>query len=205
LWYDAGTGVALRLRHPAFMDNALSRSPNDASAILTLDLNAETLVVWPGDSLLGRVSGVVKASVYLLVGPHHGAPQDGTRVAVRAALDALLPTTCFVSVGTGNRYSHPSPKYVTDLAGRDCRVSCTQMTLQCDRERVHKCKHVMNTSGYYGLPAPAIGVFCGGHVRLTVSHEGLEFDRYRDEHRQRLAEDAAKGRRLLCLPWAEVA
>lgn len=204
LWSDAGIGAELCLRHPTFTGNVVSRSPNDASAILTLEVDTNPLVVWTGDAPLGRISRFVGASVCLLFGPHHGAPRGDRRNVIRQALASLAPTSSFISVGTGNSYSHPSPKYIADLAKRGCRVACTQMTDHCDRERVHKGRHVMNTSGYLGLPAPANGVFCRGHVRLTVSASGVVFDRYQGEHRKRLAEDAVQGRRLLCLPPSEV-
>lgn len=200
LWQDSRLGVALRLRHPAFCDNVQCRSPNDASAILTLELNSRILLLWPGDARLARVSAVAGSKVQWLFGPHHGAPQDKmSRPAMRAAIGALAPMECLVSVGTGNRYSHPNRNYIRDLVCNGCHVSCTQMTLHCDRERVNKGHHVMNTSGYFGLPAPANGVFCRGHVRVVVSSEGLGLDCYHEEHRRRLAEDVAKRRRILCM------
>ena len=199
LWRDGTLYLTLVLRHPQFMENQQSRSPNDASAILTLDLADRTLIAWPGDATVARIAGVVPPAPVMLFGPHHGAPQDRKNQRFDANLQALSPANCFVSLGTKNhKDKHPNPVYVEHLTANGCRVVCSQMTRNCDAARVRNGQHIMTTSGYFGLPAPAQGVFCRGHVRLTVSAVGVTNDRYQSEHHRRLAEDKAKGRRLLC-------
>ncbi len=199
LWSFQNRGLALTLRHPSFKQNVQSRSPNSTSAILTLDMATGTLIAWPGDAKLARTVEVIDSQVSLLLGPHHGAPQDNGKAILDRCIDRLGPNDCLISVGTNNGHSHPKPQYIKTLALAGCRVSCTQMTLHCDRERVNGGQHVMNSSGYLGLPAPGTGVFCRGHVRLAISPEGIEFDRYHDEHRERLEKELSRGRRLLCL------
>ncbi len=199
LWRDDSLNLRLLLRHPQFVDNIQSRSPNDASAILTLDQAEKTLVTWPGDASLSRIVGVTPHSPELLFGPHHGAPQDRKNQQFSNNLHAVAPRNCFISVGTKNhKDKHPNPLYVGQLTGNGCHVICSQMTTNCDAERIRNKQHVMNTNGYYGLPAPAQGVFCRGHVRMTVSSDGLEHDHYHKEHIRRLLGQKKIGRRLLC-------
>ena len=192
--------LSLRLYHPTFEENYRANTPNATSAILALEQDGNTLVVWPGDARLAKVADVIDGPICLLFGPHHGAPQDPKRTDQQNSIDQMIPNNCLISVGTQNGHNHPSPKYIKDLNERGCRVKCTQMTCQCDRERVNKKQHLMNSSGYFALPAPKTGVFCRGHVRLTATPTELVFDRYHEEHTKRLDREARRRRRILCVP-----
>jgi hypothetical protein len=175
------------------MENLRSSSPNRASAVMCLRANGTPLVVWPGDSPVRRVATHVTrvGRPHILMGPHHGAPEDRKQMGFAASVADVAPRCGFISLGTdkhaGNTYGHPSAGYVRALRASGCRVVCSQITVQCDRKRAVSGEHVMNTTALYGLPAPP-GVYCRGHMRVVVDGSNLTMDEHDSEHLHKVSQ-----------------
>lgn len=90
----------------------------DCTALLTGDAESEQL-----DQLLALGS---VGKVDLLKAGHHGSKACVTQEQLRA----FRPAACFISVGEGNRYGHPSPQVVQQL--QDAGVQVFRTDLQGD-------------------------------------------------------------------------
>ena len=202
LWEDSSRTIKLLLLHPNIIQAAKSKSHNSASAVLALCVHDSNIIVWGGDASLSCVAKATVGVTQWLFGPHHGAPQDPkqNRKNMRENISTLSPCDAFISVGSTNGHKHPTPQYIIALRKKHCRVNCTQMTSFCNSARVSSQSHLMNTSGYFGLPAPFTGVFCRGHVRLNITPTGeIIPDEYHVEHLRLLIEEKRNTKRLLCL------
>jgi competence protein ComEC len=111
-----GDGITrLAVRYPSMLQTAGRNTNNEISAVITLEQSCDgkALVVWGGDTLLSTVADVCcKANPKILVGPHHGAPQDAPNkeTTFRPYLEAIQPQALFVSVSKSNQYGHPKKK-----------------------------------------------------------------------------------------------
>lgn len=183
LWSN-GT-LSLVLKHPNITGNLTQESCNDASAIISLRGVDNDLVIWGGDARFNRVTEVNDPNAEILFGPHHGAPQDKNKCNLKMDVSILKPKRCFISVGSNNNYHHPISRYIKALAQNNTYITCSQITQDCDRTKVLNKKHVVNTNGYYALPAPQ-GVFCRGHLRFYIDGENFIEDKYTAMHKQRI-------------------
>ena len=116
VWKDDALSGQLIPVFPTMSGNVQATTPNRTSAVLSLQLNGKTEIIWPGDSTLGRVASVCSGtSPHVLFGPHHGAPEDYHEQVAVTSLAAINARRAFISVGTKNGYSHPRPKYLQRL------------------------------------------------------------------------------------------
>lgn len=207
LWRDDATNTQLRIGHPGFSQNVQAGDPNDSSGVILLEAGNACLFAWPGDLQLRKAADVLKGSrPWMISGPHHGGPSDYPSKTVRKALRkksraaatlrmkeirsaaaALSPVRASVSVGTTNPYHHPRPGYLRLLASLETRVTCSQLTLCCERKRVLEGRHVMQGSALLGLRGPRTGVSCRGAMRLYVNGGALVPDEFDRMHLERVA------------------
>lgn len=196
LWQDDDGYNKLVIRYPHFLENVLDQTPNDSSAILTLENPDTVYIIWSGDAPLKRLSTICKGlNPELLFGPHHGAPIDkakNDRSFLKSCIKQIKPKRCFISVGTSNPYSHPNPQYLKRLDECKCHISCSQLTAKCDLDLIVHNKSIMNTSGYYALPCPSKGCFCRGHMRIKISEGNFIDDIYTAKHRILIKEKVHK-------------
>jgi len=204
LWSHDESKTILRVIHPGFSDNIEASSPNDASAIIVLEVGDKRLIVWPGDLQIRKTAEITSEnSGEVLVGPHHGGPSDYPSRAVRRSLgpqnagkrrlevnDAtslITPKRLWISVGTNNTYSHPRPGYLNLMANKGARVVCSQLSFCCDRNNIKFNKAVLKGSALHGLPAARSGVSCRGTMRLYLKGDQLLPDKYDSEHLLRVS------------------
>ncbi len=185
LWQE--NELVIILRYPDLMGNIKSKSPNDASAILTLQSGSNVHIMWTGDAPIERVAMVAgNFNPKVLFGPHHGAPIDKQKPSFFNWIESIGAEFCYLSLGSHNGHNHPNPRYVKGLRDSGVCISCSQITKHCSADIVNSGKHVMNTNGYYGLPVPSTGVYCRGHVKLYINEGQLEFDEYHKEHQEKV-------------------
>lgn len=188
VWRDNTLPGELLPVFPTMSGNVLANTPNRTSGILSLRLNDQTQIVWPGDSTLARLEEVCSGtSPHVLFGPHHGAPEDYRGQAAVAALNAVSPARGFISVGTKNGYSHPRPKYLQRLERVGCQLVCSQITSFCDRDTtIHNPRPIMGTHLTLGLRPPRRGIACRGAWRISWNGSAFESDGLDDEHLLRI-------------------
>lgn len=190
--YSAGSEKLLIYAvHPDFvttLHNQLKKvpKPNDVCAVLCLDVNAQTRLIWAGDAPMRIVADKCEGkSPQMMVGPHHGAPTDKNRKTYNAQFDRVKPEDVFVSVGTDNTYDHPIKNFIDQHSQRGRRVTCSQM-VKCDDRRVEHGRHVMRQHLELGHVPPLNpgAVTCRGPIRFTwKSDKGcFEHDKYHAEH-----------------------
>jgi beta-lactamase superfamily II metal-dependent hydrolase len=135
----------LSLLHPTYHDNLAGlgqherrpTGPNRTSAVLRLcDVSGTGLGLWSGDLpaeawevLLTRIN----CRAQWFVAPHHGSGSGWSTPSISAVLNAVDPAWMVVSVGSVNRYGHPSSDWIKAATARKTRAVCTQLTLQCHR------------------------------------------------------------------------
>jgi competence protein ComEC len=192
LTLQSGTILAedddLRLiaRHPDFISAYDAKTPNSASSILSLESKKDdkVFIVWGGDALLKTIGSLYKNGMpSILMGPHHGAPQDKPSTSIEFAkkLRLIAPQTLFVSVGSSNRHDHPNRDFIVGASKKGIGVCCSQITKKCLREG-QKAKPIFQGSGRLGLPAPAGSVPCRGTMRVFASTSGVMYDRLQGEY-----------------------
>jgi beta-lactamase superfamily II metal-dependent hydrolase len=188
IWKDDALKARLVTVYPGFSASILAANPNEASGIICLEVNGKVLVIWPGDSMIGRVAAECgRAKPFVLHGPHHGAPSDFRSRESLAAIQELEPMRAFISVGTTNRYSHPRAKYIRRLGRTRCHVVCSQLTSRCDRLTTQRGDHVLQAEALLGLRPPRRGTSCRGAWRLELHGDTLVPDKWDAEHMSRIA------------------
>jgi competence protein ComEC len=189
IWNDRSLEAELLVVFPTMSANVLAANPNSTSGILSLGLRNKTEIIWPGDSSLGRVASRCSGTrPYLLFGPHHGAPEDYRLASAITSISSVSPSGVFISVGTGNRYSHPRPKYIQRLERLGCQVVCSQLTAYCERKaNVQAGIAVLPSHFLLGLRPPRKGTSCRGAMRLTWNGYSFERDGLDDEHFKRIS------------------
>ena len=182
IYQDALYRIAVR--YPSPLQTSGKKTNNGVSAIVSLETNEKNaMVVWGGDTLLSTVSeycSQTKPSV--LVGPHHGAPQDSIgkdKNLYRKCLTEISPETLFVSVGRGNTYGHPRRGYVEAAAKSGITICCSEVAGQC--RHITDKNHFFNGSFRLGLPVPKDSVQCRGSMRVSVGSEGVVFDQHQSD------------------------
>jgi beta-lactamase superfamily II metal-dependent hydrolase len=184
--------ISLYCCHPgtlAFLGNQIRKTPdpNNVSAIICLDVNSLTEIIWPGDVPMQALAKVcAKKEPFVLVGPHHGGPQTRGVTSYLPTFNALTPECVFTSVGTANKYSHPlKHDFVLPHVKLGRRVCCSQLN-HCDKQRVAKGQSVMSHHPALGLEPPIStkSVACRGPMRLERDSNAEEWvwDQWHDLH-----------------------
>ena len=160
---------------------------NSTSMVVQLERVAEPgvpIVVWGGDALLSDVVGkIASCHPRVMVGPHHGSPQDKTkeRDFYVEMLRKVNPACLYVSIGTHNAYQHPNRLYLQVASSLGTRVCCSEITQRCSKYR-HDPRDVYPGSMMLGIPKPFGAIQCRGAMRVTVSGAmGLVFDECQSE------------------------
>ncbi len=100
--------LSWRVLHPA---NEFLPNENDRSLVLMGD-SGRASFLWSGDlEASGEKELLAQGNAFAVDGmmaPHHGAGTSNTREFI----EAFRPESVFFSVGTANRYGHPSPEIV---------------------------------------------------------------------------------------------
>jgi beta-lactamase superfamily II metal-dependent hydrolase len=188
LFEDQAAGITIEAIFPRIADNAFAANNNETSAVIVLKRNGTILGIWPGDAQVSTVATFAPGQTQsILVGPHHGAPEDKDSLDFKSNVNSTEPKHLFISVGTFNQHNHPNEKYLSLRAKSKCPVSCSQITAKCDRLKVAKKVPVLQSSMLLGLRAPSTGVQCRGAIRFALVGNTLEPDQYEYEHRQRIA------------------
>ena len=187
LWRDPQSNTSLEVVFPNMIGVELARSKNESSAIIILRCDGKILAVWPGDNLVKRVAENIDGNhPFFMMGPHHGCPQDGKKSEARQHLDRINPKHVLVSVGSNNRYNHPSQKYIKSAIARLSHVACTQITRQCDPSRAEAQRPIMDGSSLLGLrPCPS-GTPCRGSMRFNLINGELVPDQWHQRHQDRV-------------------
>ncbi|MFE4691682.1 ComEC/Rec2 family competence protein [Streptomyces sp. NPDC056749] len=113
----------------------VTRDRNLASAVVLLEAHGSRVIV-AGDAD-GRVwhrliDRNVPLTAEVLRWPHHGASiQDHRSVNNLRVLQATGAEHVVASLGTRNRYGHPTTGMVSDVNGLGARVICTEATSAC--------------------------------------------------------------------------
>lgn len=178
--------LRLIARHPDFLNAVDAKTPNRASSILSLErkTDGKPLIVWGGDALLKTIGAVCDSGrPSILMGPHHGAPQDkpSSSAVFRNLLRQVEPDCLFVSVGSVNSHGHPKRDFIVGAAKEGIRVCCSQITGKCQTKR-GPLSPVFQGSGRLGLPAPAGSVPCRGTMRVIADQSGVSFDKDQTEY-----------------------
>lgn len=186
---DDSAGVTVDCVYPDYVQGVDATNRNDHSGIICLNFNGARKVIWPGDVRLQHVFDNAGGDApVVMMGPHHGAPADWNHAYVPAWLTNINPTASFISVGTDNTHSHPRPAYIHHLRDHGCRISCSQITNQCDRKVASLSRPVLPSHGLLGLPSPKKGVSCRGPLRLEFRNGDLQPNWLDDEHARRVSQ-----------------
>lgn len=198
IWSDQSGFPSLEVLFPTAAQNLLgSQDPNLSSAVLSLRVNTHQSIIWPGDNSLQNVEAHQPAGeICMLVGPHHGMPEEVKKKNRstsnwRHLLKSINPTKSFISVGTDNSYNHPNPRYVGGMQKLGCEIVCSGLTRWCNRrlqESHFQGRHVLNGAALLGLRRKPVGLACRGAVRLTIENGILREDSYVSVHRERVAQ-----------------
>jgi competence protein ComEC len=190
--------ISLYCCHPdpmTFIQNQVRTKPqpNKVSAIICLDINSNTEVIWPGDVPMQTLAQVCRGKQpAVLVGPHHGGPETRSTQSFLPSFDAVSPTNVFVSVGTDNTYQHPlKHDFVLPHVKRDRHLCCSQLK-HCDSQRVARRQSVMTHHLPMGLlpPVNSNAVSCRGPMELSwdSSASSWKWDQWHAVHRRRVAQ-----------------
>ena len=183
-------GLRLKIIYPLKISTEKPLSGNLSGLVIVLE-SIETaerpLIVWSGDTLLRNVVDNVPNGINgILMGPHHGKPQDSTpeepdeKTGYFTSLcKRLSPEVLFVSVGRENPYDHPYRRYLISAAQAGVSVCCSELSKRCKE----KCDgHVYQGSMMLGLQPPKGAMQCRGAMRVFVSAKGgLRFDQCQAE------------------------
>jgi len=190
IWENNDLGAVLRVVHPSMLENYNAGNPNRTSGILCLEMNRKVEVIWPGDAPLYKVQKHCSGtSPSVLVGPHHGAPEDYRSFEGLNAIKAVNPRSNYISVSTKNKYSHPRLKFIRRLEMEGCNVTCSQMTTQCDRIQVlQRRKPLIQSHALLGLRPPRnLGITCRGPLRIDWDGNKFVHDQLVNEHYNRIS------------------
>jgi beta-lactamase superfamily II metal-dependent hydrolase len=194
LYQSACGRLKLQVVYPDFQIAAANLTlnapkPNKVSAVICLDIDGKTEVIWAGDAPMNVVNRVCAArSPKIVIGPHHGAPVDRGSSGYKPCFSTPASEAVFVSVGTGNSHSHPTLDFIDNHAEEGRRVVCSEL-MHCDNDRKRRRDHVMNNHLLLGLLPPLSGkaVTCRGPISITFAAGVLEFDRFHSEHQRQLS------------------
>lgn len=196
----------LVLKYPDFEANQkanIRRQSNDTSAIICLQysdcqeaanedsVNWRDIAVWAADNRISNVTAHCNSDVSLLVGSHHGAPQDISGKSFRENISRFHPKQAVLSFGRINGYQHPNGNYIKMLVEAGTEVKCLQCAKKCYPDE--RLEPVFSGDAIYGMYSPDSNA-CHGHIRMHAQADKL-VDLLENEYR------AAKlkiSRRLCC-------
>lgn len=193
-WFDGAPyelysdgNLKLVALHPTALPDGVKADQNVTSMIIQLEtvLNPGVpIVVWGGDAMLRDIGAkIINPGVGVLVGPHHGEPQDALDEVdeFKKVLCPIAPKSVFVSVGTSNGYDHPKKQYLFGAAELGAAVCCSELTKRCCRY-LHDKRDVYPGSMMLGIKKPPKAIQCRGTMRVFVSTDGvLRFDECQEE------------------------
>ncbi len=191
-WDGGREKLVIYAVHPHFtltLNNLLRKNaqPNSVSAVICLDVDGNTEVIWGGDAPMKAIAEKCAGRTpEVIVGPHHGGPTDRKQIAYPNHFDSVQPKNVFISAGTENQHDHPIKKFIDLHYERGRRVVCSQL-VHCDRLRVAERKHVMRHHLELEMVPPqnAGAVTCRGPVRIEWDPEMRTF-MHHDTHQQHL-------------------
>lgn len=179
--------VVLKVVHPSFSENIESASANQTSGIIVLESCKVPVVVWPGDAHLKSINLHLKpAAPEIMVGPHHGAPQNWDGLKSPTVVRNISPKRVYFSLGTKNQHEHPNTSYIRTLKNCGCRVTCSQITTKCDRQANKKNRHILKGNVLLGYPPAKSGNSCRGGMRVTIKGPILIEDSWQNIHLERI-------------------
>lgn len=194
-WDGGREKLVIYAVHPDFTSiagNLLRNTaqPNSVSAVLCLDVDGKTEIVWGGDAPMRAIAGKCEGKdPEVIVGPHHGGPTDRNLVNYPAQFDRIAPKNVFISAGTGNQHGHPIKKFIDHHRNRSRRIVCSQL-VHCDNNRVAARRHVMRHHLELGMVPPQNpgAVTCRGPMRLEWDSQTREFLHHETHqlHREKL-------------------
>lgn len=174
-------GLTLKMAYPDSLPSTPPADVNRTSMVLILakEVSGEPLIVWGGDNTLKNIGRTCEGrSPFILMGPHHGHPQDKSKTPAywRFFRDQLRPKCAFVSVGRQNSHRLPNVCYIKGASCAGVRICCSQLATNCDEGRQ---LDVYGGSGALGLPKPKESVQCRGALRVYASaNSGVSFDKF---------------------------
>ena len=177
-WDQGREKLAIYAVHPNFectVDNLLKKTaqPNSVSAVLCLDVDGRTEIIWGGDAPMRAIADKCEdKSPEVMVGPHHGGPTDRGLASYPLQFDRVAPRNIFISAGTGNGHGHPVKKFIDQHHARGRRVVCSQL-VHCDNNRVAARRHVMRHHLELEMVPPQNpgAVTCRGPMRIEWDPE----------------------------------
>jgi beta-lactamase superfamily II metal-dependent hydrolase len=186
LWQSISQQLELRVLYPDYAEQVEARTENSASALIGLYKKNELMITWPGDLTIAKIDEKLgAASMHLLVGPHHGGPEDRRNEQKERSIP-FRPKNAFISVGSINRYRHPRAVYLKALVKAGCTVLCSELTYKCQPNLTSNRRPVLQGSALLGLPAHHSGVPCRGTFRLHFQNDEFVPDRFHAEHQRRI-------------------
>lgn len=166
--------LELRVLRPAQIKHPCPSDPNVTSMVLALKKVSEEapIVVWGGDAHLSNVLAVTNAKPALLMGPHHGNPQDKSLSVYKTTFSTVCPGCIYSSLG-GQYKTQPKRAYVMAASSNGAVWCCSQLSAQCHLVRfAGSSQHVYNGSAQIGEKIPAGVCECRGSMRVFVGLNG---------------------------------
>lgn len=201
---------SLRIIYPRTSDIFFQSDVNNSSSIVALFYGEEKVITWTADNRLKTIKEFVGSEINgWITAPHHGAPTDvlskKSKQRIKAQVEitpahSVKPKAAYVSVGTNNKYSHPSIRLLRPWAKEMVRVVCSQLTRACSCSAVREKQSPVLIHASYGYPINHKGVACRGPLRLTW--DGVQFleDKHSLEH---LAQVAKLSKPACLIPLAK--
>ncbi len=128
-WIDLGAGAELELVYAAEAWSGDSRDVNDASLILLLR-RGQWRALLPGDAGVAAQSWLLEnvdlGQLSVIKVPHHGSGSSLSKEFVKR----VAPRAAVISVGEGNRFSHPADSTLSLLADSDVLRTDEQGTIE---------------------------------------------------------------------------
>ena len=185
--------IVVSVLHPSKADHfdALSQgNRNDCSVTLRLEYAGIRILLGADVQRQGWQWMVdrntdLKADVFKF--PHHGAWYGGDP-SLMQILDLVDPSVVVISVGSTNRYGHPSFETLGLLRSLNAKVRfvCTQATNQCHREpetvatQVYELMPTESRDGHsFQNPRSCP---CAGNVTVRISNNGVEISPTPEQH-----------------------
>lgn len=196
--YDEGE-IKLEVIYPGLIpalkaEKAGNRRANQTSAILKLTCGKKR-VVFSGDATIEAWEHLsekyFKEKPFrcdIMTIPHHGGKITPSKneldVQKKLYSEIIKPKYGIISVGSNNRYNHPSPETISALADSGVEVLCTQMTSQCcsDLEKIRKEGRIITQPSLSSrekkttVSGKSKNVACLGTITVKISPEEIKIN-----------------------------
>ena len=191
VWEDERLNLSLQVVHPSPLKTMGLKGVNQKSAIIVLYYDGMPKVVFPGDAKFSAIKKKFEGShIEYLVGPHHGGPEDREQKKFEPNVEATSVENLLISVGTNNTHGHPAKDYLQLMAKKPCRVSCTQLTPQCDESVAKSGSPVFDGTQALRLEPTRSGTLCRGCFQLvwdSVQHQLVPNSLHLQKHDEGIA------------------